>query len=61
MNVSQQILWGAWWPRDSVSIGPEVIKLFSCSTQLSMKFHWLINAEIVKISVKSKNGNLSCS
>ena len=20
--------------------GPEVIKLFSCSTQLSMKFHW---------------------
>ena len=32
--------------------GPEVIKLFSCSAQLSMKFQLLINAEIVKISGK---------
>ena len=32
--------------------GPEVIKLFSCSTQLSMKFKMLINIEIAKI-----NGN----
>ena len=31
---------------------PEVIKLFSCSTQLSMKFKLLINVEIVKISGK---------
>ena len=32
--------------------GPEVIKLFSSSAQLSMKFQLLINAEIVKISGK---------
>ena len=32
--------------------GPEVIKLFSCSTQLSMKFKLLINTENAKI-----NGN----
>ena len=32
--------------------GPEVIKLFSSSAQLSMKFHLLINVEIVKISGK---------
>ena len=30
--------------------GPEVIKLFSCSTQLSMKFKLLINIEIAKIN-----------
>ena len=28
------------------ALGPEVIKLFSCSTQLSMKFFLLINVEI---------------
>ena len=32
--------------------GLEVIKLFSSSAQLSMKFQLLINAEIVKISEK---------
>ena len=26
--------------------GPEVIKLFSCSTQLSMKFFLLLNVEM---------------
>ena len=30
--------------------GPEIIKLFSSSAQLSMKFQLLINVEIVKIS-----------
>ena len=30
-------------------IGPEVIKLFSCSTQLSMKFIMLINVKIQTI------------
>ena len=30
--------------------GAEVIKLFSCSTQLSMKFKMLINIEIAKIN-----------
>ena len=29
--------------------GAEVMKLFSCSTQLSMKFKMLINIEIAKI------------
>ena len=29
--------------------GPEVIKLFSCSTQLSMKFFLLINIEMPTI------------
>ena len=28
------------------TIGPEVIKLFSCSTQLSMKFHLVIKIKI---------------
>ena len=32
--------------------GPEVIKLFSISAQLSMKFQLLINVEIIKISEK---------
>ena len=32
--------------------GPEVIKLFSSSAQLSMKFQLLINAEIIKINGK---------
>ena len=34
-----------------IASGPEaeVIKLFSCSTQLSMKFKMLINIEIAKI------------
>ena len=32
--------------------GPEVIKLFSSSTQLSMKFQLLIHIEIIKISGK---------
>ena len=31
---------------------PELMKLFSSSAQLSMKFHLLINAEIVKINGK---------
>ena len=30
----------------SVMSGPEVIKLFSCSTQLSMKFSLLINMKM---------------
>ena len=36
---------------ESIS-GPEVIKLFSISAQLSMKFQLLINVEIIKISGK---------
>ena len=32
-----------------MSPGAEVIKLFSCSTQLSMKFKMFINIEIAKI------------
>ena len=32
-----------------VSPGPDVIKLFSCSTQLSMKFKLLINIEMAKV------------
>ena len=32
--------------------GPEVIKLFSSSAQLSMKFQILINVEMVEISGK---------
>ena len=34
---------------DPVIIGPEVIKLFSCSTQLSMKFFLLINVKMPTI------------
>ena len=32
------------------TFGPEVIKLFSCSAQLRMKFEVLINTEISKIN-----------
>ena len=35
--------------RESVSPGPEVIKLFSCSTQLSTKFQLLINLKYRQI------------
>ena len=31
-------------------LGPEVIKLFSCSTQLSMKFILLINLKLLTIA-----------
>ena len=34
---------------DPVIIGPEVIKLFSCSTQLSMKFFLVINVKMPTI------------
>ena len=33
--------------------GPEVIKLFSCSTQLSMKFFMLINLKLLTIANSS--------
>ena len=36
----------------SIHPGPEVIKLFSISAQLSMKFQLLINVEIIIISGK---------
>ena len=32
-----------------IRAGPEVIKLFSCSTQLSLKFQILIDTEIAQI------------
>ena len=35
--------------QESIIPGAEVIKLFSCSTQLSMKSKMLINIEIAKI------------
>ena len=38
----------------SVSPGPEVIKLFSCSTQLSIKFKVLIYTKIAQIILKLK-------
>ena len=31
---------------NSVNFGPEVIKLFSCSTQLSIKYFLLVNVEM---------------
>ena len=38
--------------------GPEVIKLFSSSTQLSMKFQLLMNDKIVKQIVKNSGSKL---
>ena len=35
--------------RNCIRSGPEVIKLFSCSTQLSMKFSPLINVKMPTI------------
>ena len=48
------------------SSGPEVIKLFSCSTQLSMKFFLLINVKMpiivgILTFVSRKNSSLSLS
>ena len=40
------------WIKLKKTPSPEVIKLFSSSAQLSMKFRLLINTEIVKISGK---------
>ena len=43
---------GGWREREhkiSAKSGPEVIKLFSCSTQLSMKFFLLINVKMPTI------------
>ena len=39
---------------DTKSSGPEVIKLFSCSTQLSMKFQQVMKTEMLK------NKDFSC-
>ena len=36
-------------PKVELESGPEVIKLFSCSTQLSMKFSPLINVKMPTI------------
>ena len=43
------ILWLFCMGRVCVRTGPEVIKLFSSSAQLSMKFQLLINVEMSKI------------
>ena len=40
-------IWAVTW--ENVSSGPEVIKLFSCSTQLSMKFVLLIYLKLLTI------------
>ena len=57
----------------SFSTGPEVIKLFSCSTQLSMKFSLLINmkmplifkqryvSQLQNMSTCTKHALLDCS
>ena len=51
-------------PNDVKSSGPKVIKLFSCSTQLSMNFFMLIDVEmptIVSISTFMSRKNCSPS
>ena len=40
-KVARPKLWSA------VQLGPNIIKLFSCSTQLSMKFYLLINTKLL--------------
>ena len=45
---SQHVL-GYLFPILRGKTGPEVIKLFSCSTQLSMKFYLLINVKMPTI------------
>ena len=43
-----------YWPTwDATESGPEFIKLFSCSTQLSMKFVLLINLKLLTIANSS--------
>ena len=44
------------WPKPPQGPGPEVIKLFSCSTQFSIKFQMLLS---IKISRKSAIVRLS--
>ena len=41
--------------------GPEVIKLFSCSTQLSINFFLLINVKMPTIVMRGKNSILGLS
>ena len=44
--VEAQILW-----KRGQCPGPEVIKLFSCSTQLSMKFFMLVNLKLLTMPI----------
>ena len=47
---------------DSVRSGPQVIKLFSCSTQLSMRFSLLINMKMLtKVGIFILAEKISCS
>ena len=46
--------------RDGRNPGPKVIKLFSCSTHLSMKFRLLINTNISTNKDVSRVKSLRC-
>ena len=46
---------------DKIQPGPKVIKLFSCSTQLSTKFIMLVNVKMPTITFISMIIALSCS
>ena len=48
-SYNNVLLRSSWKPENQMKSGPEVIKLFSCSTQLSMKFFLLINVKMPTI------------
>ena len=48
--ISKKTYWGRVFGGNS---GPEVLKLFSCSTQLSMKFVLLINPKLLRTANSS--------
>ena len=65
VNITKRWKKNKTLPRRTNS-GPEVIKLFSCSTQLSMKFFLLINVKMPTIVgiltfVRGKNNILGLS
>ena len=49
-NMSKRLLTGTISYNQTKRSGPKVIKLFSCSTQQSIKFELLINTEIAQIN-----------
>ena len=46
MDIRAQLFKRALAINELISPGPEIIKLFSCSTQLSIKFFQLINVKM---------------
>ena len=58
--VALLIVYSDFDPAYKDKSGSEVIKLFSCSTQLSMKFRLLLKTKVAKITEVSCLKSLNC-